>query len=245
MPLPLSLLVCAIIATSVQSATFRLTDTQPTCFYEELGYGSEIVVGEIVRKRNEAVDNIPVKLVVTTEESTALPVYTSSVRPGSSTFSFKPNPTVATGFYPLCFTVDQRGWQGNDNLYVELSLLVDHHDRVTIVPKQEPAITRTKVHKDDEVFTFTDFDGLPKETLRTHAYLERVNQLLSGVAYTVEEIRAEVKHFEERTLRMRETSESTFDRVWLTSVITIGVVIVVSWVQFSFLKSFLKRKKLV
>lgn len=234
----------ALVAAS-HAATFRLTDTQLTCFYEEIGYGSEIVVGEISRTRNDAVDSIPVKFVVTTEESTALPVYSSTIRPGSSTFSFKPHASTPAGNYPLCFHVDQRGWAGNDNVFIELSLLVDHHDRVTIVPKAEPAITRTKVHKDDEVFIFTDFDGQPKETLRTHAYLERVNQLLTGTAYTVEEIRNEVKHFEERTLRMRETSESTFERVWITSVITIGVVVVVSWVQFSFLKTFLKRKKLV
>jgi hypothetical protein len=241
----LALLYLVLLAAAARAATFRLTDTQQTCFYEEIGYNSEVVVGEIVRKRNEATDNIPVKLIVTTDESTAYPVYSATVRPGSSTFSFKPNPQAPAGMYPLCFSVEQKGWIGNDNMYIELALLVDHHDRLTIVPKQEAAITRTKVHKDDEVFVFTDFDGQPKETLRTHAYLERVNELLSGVAYTVEEIRSEVKHFEERTLRMRETSESTFERVWLTSVITIGVVTVVSWVQFSFLKSFLKRKKLV
>lgn len=240
---PFFLLLC-LIAAVAHAATFRLTDTQPTCFYEEIGYSSEVIVGEITRKRNEATDNIPVKVVVTTEESTALPVYSASVRPGPSTFSFKPN-TVSLGLYPICLTVAAPGWTGNDNHFIELSLLVDHHDRLTIVPHQEPTITRTKVHKDDEVFIFTDFDGQPKETLRTHAYLERVNELLTGVAYAVEEVRAEVKHFEERTLRMRETSESTFERVWLTSMITIGVVVVVSWVQFSFLKSFLKRKKLV
>lgn len=243
--LSVKLAILAFVVSFAHAATFRLTDNLPVCFVEEVSYGSDSVVGRFERKRNPSINNIPVKFTVTTPKKEIV-IHQAETKAGINTFSYKPHPDDGVGFYSMCFAVSKFGWKSmTDSDFIEFKLDVDHHDRVTIVPKHDPEVTRQKVHKNDEVFVFTDFDGQQKETLRTHDYIERINRLLSQIAVTAEEVGNEVKYFEERTIRMRSTTESTFDRVWVCAVFTIIAIFGVSWVQFSFLKSFLKRKKLV
>jgi p24 family protein alpha len=240
-----SALLLLALALCANAATFRIKDNLPVCFVEEVSYGSDSVVGRYERKRNPSVNNVAVKFSVTSPRKEIV-IHQTETKTGINTFSFKPHPEDFVGFYTMCFTVTQFGWKSTSDIdFIEFNFEVDHHDRVTILPKPEPSVTRQKVHKNDEVFVFTDFDGQQKETLRTHDYIERVNRLLSQIAVTAEEVANEVKYFEERTLRMRTTTESTFDRVWVCAVFTIIAILGISWIQFSFLKSFLKRKKLV
>lgn len=240
-----SWILLAALAAITSAATVRLVDSQPVCFVEDISYGSDSVIGRYERKRISTTDHIPVKLVIATPKKEH-PIVTANVKPGMNTFSFKPMADDGIGFHSICFTVDQWGWKAqHETEYIQISVEVDHHDRFTILPRAAPEVTRQKVHKSDEVFVFTDFDGQQKETLRTHDYIERINKLLAQISVTSEEVAQEVKHFEERTMRMRQTTESTFDRVWVCAVATLVATIAVSWVQFSFLKSFLKRKKLV
>jgi hypothetical protein len=240
-----ALLAAAALVTVAQGATFRIVDTQPTCFVEDISYGSDTVAGRFERKRNTATDHVPVKFVVATPKK-EIPLVQTTAKPGMNTFSFKPIPEDGLGFHTICFTVEQWGWKSvHDSDFIQISIEVDHHDRFTILPRAAPEVTRQKVHKTDEVFMFTDFDGQQKETLRTHDYIERVNKLLTQISVVSEEVAQEVKHFEERTGRMRLTTESTFTRVWVLAVATMVAMVAVSWVQFAFLKSFLKRKKLV
>ena len=235
--------VLAIVFSTSNAAFFRLIDHQPICFAEEIGHRSEVVVVEYVRKRSQAVDDVPVKVIVTSPVAKQH-VFNGHVRLGQNTFSFKPLATERSGEYDICFSSVSPLLDGTGNFHVEVSILVDHHDRKIVIPKPSAALTRQKVHE-EEVFTFIDADGQPKDTLRTHDYIERVTSLLNQIAASTEEARGEVKYFEERTDRMRVTTESTFNRVWGCSAITIGVLTVISWVQYAFLKSFLKRKKLV
>ena len=190
-------------------------------------------------------------MTVVTERH-AVQVYKAAAKSGQTHhFKFKPanaadGAGVIGGTYKICFAVDTWSYKSaNADEYIELSLIVDHHDRHTILPKAEPELTRQKVHKNDEVFVFTDFDGQPKETLRTHEYIQRVNTQLANIGVLTAEVESEVKHFEEATARMRQTTESTFDRIWVCAVLMIIVLSVVSWLEFAFLKNFLKRKKLV
>jgi hypothetical protein len=229
----------------VDATSIRIVDTQPTCFVEDISYGSDTVTGRFERKRSANTDHVAVKFVVSSPKK-EVPVVNTHAKPGINTFSFKPIAEDSIGFYSICFTVEQYSWKSQgDGDYIEISMEVDHHDRFTILPRAAPDVVRQKVHKSDEVFVFTDFDGQQKETLRTHDYIERINKLLAQIAVTSEEVANEVKYFEERTNRLRTTTESTFDRVWALAVCTMVAIIGISWVQFSFLKSFLKRKKIV
>lgn len=244
------LVVAALLAVYASAISFRLIDSNPTCFAEDIYYHTEHVIGQFTRKSISTSNHVPVTMTVVAEKKT-LTVYKAAAKAGDTHhFRFKPpaDPEggIVSGVYKICFTVDTWSYKAaTTDEYIELSLSVDHHDRHTILPKAEPEITRQKVHKNDEVFVFTDFDGQPKETLRTHEYIQRVNAQLANIGVLAAEVEGEVKHFEEATLRMRQTTESTFDRIWVCAVLTIIVLSVVSWLEFAFLKNFLKRKKLV
>jgi len=249
--------ICGLLCLSatVSAASFRLVDSQPVCFSEDLSYSTDQVIGSFTRKSIASTNHVPVTMSVVTEKQT-VDVYKAAAKPGQTHhFRFKPvdasapgstSKNVIGGVYKICFTVDVWSFKAATvDEYIELSVAVDHHDRHTILPKPEPEMTRQKVHKTDEVFVFTDFDGQPKETLRTHEYIQRVNTQLGNIGVLAAEVESEVKHFEEATIRMRQTTESTFDRIWVCAVLMIIVLSVVSWLEFAFLKNFLKRKKLV
>jgi hypothetical protein len=236
------LLVCAATVLPVaQAAYFRLHDTNPLCFAEEVGYGSEVVVVEWIRRHASASRDIPVTVSVVSPNSRKV-VYTNHLKEAAGTFTFKP---VAgeVGEYDVCFAAS--GLDGG-NRYVEISAALDHHDRKNLLPKMDSHITRAKPQagSDQEVYTFTDYDGQQKETLKTHDYLTNLQFQLSTIVYEANEVLTETQWYLNRQKRMRMTSESTFDRVWILSVLTIVVVIVTSYVQFGYLKRYLRRKKL-
>lgn len=235
-----AVLLAALLVAATNAAYFRLHDTQPLCFAEEIGYGSEIVAVEWFRRHLSTTKDIHVTVTVVSPTSRAV-IYTNKLKDAAGTFTFKPM-AGEVGEYDVCFAasgIDQAAGR-----YVEVGVAIDHHDRKNRLPHVDPMVTRQKVGN-EEVFTFTDYDGNQKDTLRTHDYLQHVNLQIATAHYTANEIHEEVKWFYLRQQRMRMTSESTFERVWMMSIVTLVVVIASSWVQFAYLKKFLKRKKLV
>jgi hypothetical protein len=234
------LLLCTLWCASVEGAYFRMQDYQPVCFAEEVGYGSQVVMVEYHRRRSTFGDELTVNAYVTSPLSRTK-VYTGKVREGSGSFSFQPTANEM-GQYEICFTAPDL--DAASGRHIDLAISVDHHDRKQLLQKPETAVTRQKVG-DKEVYSFIDYDGQPKETLRTHEYLERVRTLLANIAKETQEVRNEVAYFQGRTERMRSTSESTFERIWAFSVLTISAIVACSYLQYAFLKSFLKAKKRV
>mmetsp|Transcript_31822 Transcript_31822/g.98479 ORF Transcript_31822/g.98479 Transcript_31822/m.98479 type:complete len:245 (-) Transcript_31822:31-765(-) len=237
------LLAVAALGVSVsEAAYFRLHDTNPLCFAEEIGYGSEIVVVEWTRRHASASRDIPVTVSVVSPASRKV-VYSNHLKEAAGTFTFKP---VAgeVGEYDVCFAAS--GIDSGSNRYVELSAAIDHHDRRNLLPHIDMSVTRAKPQggSDQEVFTFTDYDGQQKETLRTHDYLTNLQFQLATALYEANEVLTETTWYLNRQKRMRQTSESTFDRVWMLSLLTVVVVIATSYVQFGYLKRYLRRKKL-
>ena len=235
-----SILLLLVAAVS-DAAYFRLLDYQPICFAEEVGYGSQVVMVETHRRRSSYADDVKVNVVVTSPVSKSK-VHANKIRTGSGSFSFQPMMNEM-GEYDICFSAPELDSTGGR--HVDIAVTIDHHDRKQILPKPVPSITRQKVGENDEVFSFIDYDGQPKETLRTHEYLERIRSLLNGIRVDTENVKNEVKYFQQRTERMRQTSESTFDRIWGFSVLTMGVITACAYLQYSFLKSFLRAKKRV
>lgn len=230
---------CTFIAV-VPAAYFRLEDYIPICFTEEVGLQSEVVSVEFHRRRSSTSEDIPVSVTVSTPTTRSV-ISTHRVREGRGSFTFRPLANEV-GQYDVCFFAPSL--EASAGRHVEIAVAIDHHDRKVLLPKPEPAVTRQKANG-QEVFSFVDFGGQVKDTLRTHDYLDRVRTQLEGIGGALAEARNEVTYFRGRTDEMRSTSESTFSRVWGFSVVTISVVVAVAWVQYSFLKQFLRAKKRV
>lgn len=232
--------VATLLAVSASAVPYmKLHHNQVTCLSEDIAGSTEVVVVDYKRRRNQFSDDAKVKITVLSPSSRS-EVYSGNAKVGTSSFSFRPI-KEETGEYTICL---QMIGNGNEQQHVDIHIAMDHHDRKMVLPKPDPAMTRQNVNG-QEVFSFVDFDGQVKETLRSKEYLERLYVMLNNVVTVSEELRHDATFFEQKTAEMRRTSESTFTRVWLFSVVTIGAMVVVGFLQYGFLKSFLKRKKLV
>lgn len=94
-----------------------------------------------------------------------------------------------------------------------------------------------------EVFVYRDFGGQVKSILQAPLYLQALKRELKALELDIRRKTGVLREDLEKEGRMRGTSESTFNRVWVCAVMVIAaIVVVVTW-QFSLLKRTLKRKK--
>ena len=82
-----ALVACALAGPMVDAAYFRLHDTNPLCFAEEIGYGSEVVVVEWTRRHASASRDIPVTVSVVSPTSRKV-VYNNHLKEAAGTFTF-------------------------------------------------------------------------------------------------------------------------------------------------------------
>lgn len=224
-----------------QAAYFRLDDRyEPVCFTEELGDKRQLVKIEYNRRHAAASTDVTVVATVTSPTSRTT-VLTAFIKEGSGVITFRP---VADelGEYDICLVTPSI--TANMGQHVDISIAIDHQDRKPLVSPSPPGITRQKF-KGQDVFTFADFGGEVSETLRSHEFLQRVTMRLDSIADGIDEAKTEAARFTQQSVYLRSTSESTFSRVWGFSVLTIGVVVVASWLQYASLKQFLLKKKRV
>lgn len=240
----LVLLAAALVGTT--NATFtRIADHYPVCFSEDVSASSEIVVVEYGRPSHSNTDSIIIKVKATSPYSKSV-VFEGSIKPGKGSFTFKPISTES-GEYEICLFVPAVDAQYlvSTKSFVDVGIVIDHHSRRVSLKQPEPDITRTKVKGGNAVMQFTDRDGNQMETLRSVEFLDRINKLLENVRHSTKDIDEEVQYIASRGERMRLTSESLFSRIWTFSTLTLVAMALVGYLQFNFLTSFLKNKKLV
>ena len=247
---PLVITIALVVAVSLLSVGadavfFRMATTSPTCFEEDVGYKSLVVVVETDRRHDKhgAGDSIPVTMEVTSPLTKTI-VSSEKISVGLNTHIFKPLATEV-GVYVICFHDTKRALPGDGSVVVDVGIKIDHHDRSLIIPAPDPELVRKRVHGTDEVFTFTDEFGHKMETLKSKEFIERVNEQTVEVNVLLQELVAEVSHFKARSERFRQTVEATFDRVWVVALITILAIFGVSYFQFQLLSRFLRRKRMV
>eukprot|EP00388_Colpodella_angusta_P003987 GDKJ01013615.1.p1 GENE.GDKJ01013615.1~~GDKJ01013615.1.p1 ORF type:complete len:248 (+),score=14.11 GDKJ01013615.1:88-831(+) len=244
----LAIVILAVMAILIgaANATFtRIADHYPVCFSEDVSAASEIVVVEYSRPSHSNSDSINVKVKATSPYSKSI-VFEGSIKPGQGSFTFKPISTES-GEYEICLLVPAVDAQYliSTKSFVDVGIVIDHHSRRLSLKQPDPELTRTKVKGGSAVMQFTDRDGNQMETLRSVEFLDRINNLLENVRHSTKDIDDEVKYIASRGERMRLTSESLFSRIWTFSILTLVVMAAVGYMQYNFLTSFLKSKKLV
>lgn len=239
------LLLFLILAAGCNAAYFKITDKIPLCFAEEVGYGSERVVIEWWRRKSTSFNMNTDITVTVVSPQTRTTAYQNSLRDNAGSFTFKPIANEM-GEYDICFSSKNADLEEHES--IDLGISIDHNDRRMHLPEPDQGFTRMHPApgaNGDEIFIFQDYDGQIKEALKTHDYIERLTKNLFQIEKEMAEVKNEIKYFHERQIRMRQTSESTFERVWGWSVATIVTVVVCAWMQFTFLKSFLRQKKVI
>ncbi|KAH9581951.1 GOLD domain [Trypanosoma melophagium] len=242
LPLVLLLLLLTLTCVCVPAGAVRfvLRDTKPVCFVEEVDGATRVVSGEYTRAG--AGEGVPAALTVSSpdgEEISSTPLVA-----GSHAFS-APVMAEVVGPYRLCVQVTRQGWTadaGGSGGGIVLDFNADQTSRTA--PKADVPLARQRIDG-MEVFTFRDFGGQQKDMLRPAEYIRGVEQALKTLDTLVEDTKDEIEHLIGRFERMRYTSESTYTRIWAFGILTVVVMIGVTWLQFRFLKSTLRHKKLV
>ena len=237
-----ALLVVAFLTVGGHAVFIRIA-ADPVCLAEEMSGPTDVVTVEWARRKS-TFGNTPINVAVSAVPSATV-VHGDVLSDSSGSFSFKGN-EKDIGQYVICFSsLIGSAFGSHEATTIDLSVAVDHHDRRRRMPDVVAGITRNKAPSGEEVFVFTDTDGQQKETLRTKDYIDRVTGTLDQIDKELADLQTELGLFWGRNERSRSTSESTFERVWGFSAVTIGVVAVTGYLQFMFLKMFLRAKKLV
>ena len=239
------MVVAALMVVSADATFFRMQSTSPTCFEENVGYKSLVVVVETDRRHDKhgAADSIPIVMEVTSPLTKTIITH-AKVPVGVNTVVFKPM-AQEVGVYSICFHDSKRVLPGDGSIVVDVGISIDHHDRQVIIPKPDPELVRKRVHGTDEGFTFTDEFGHKMETLKSMEFIERVNEHLAEADILLTELVAAIAHSKARSERFRQTVEATFDRIWVVALITLACIVGVSYVQFIALSRFIKKRRMI
>eukprot|EP00758_Cryptobia_borreli_P007497 Tbor_TRINITY_DN5305_c1_g7::TRINITY_DN5305_c1_g7_i1::g.4862::m.4862/K20346/TMED4_9_11; p24 family protein alpha len=240
-PTLLLLFICSGNTYGTSALFFRMTTTSPVCFVEDIGFQSEVVV--IKYKRISHLESSQLTVQLTVKSPSNKLVLEAHIPVDKNTITFKPI-DGEEGNYEICFR--EITYKVSRELYVDISVSIDHHDRSLKLPSIPKEITRQSISgTDNVVMSYTDEYGQQKDTSRSASFIHNLYNMLVDVEVLNAEIRHEIDHFEEISTRMRRTSESIFTTIWYVSIITMCVVGATAYMQFLSLTTFLKRKKLV
>eukprot|EP01060_Flectonema_neradi_P021083 TRINITY_DN285_c2_g1_i1.p1 TRINITY_DN285_c2_g1~~TRINITY_DN285_c2_g1_i1.p1 ORF type:complete len:257 (+),score=32.05 TRINITY_DN285_c2_g1_i1:66-836(+) len=249
------LLLVSCIAHS-HKGYFRLTTMRPICFVEEVGYGVDVVrVGynvidpegetkhsntEGLASMSEANNISPFMIKIANPKGAVLFTRNIGDSKGSVLYKIEDGQKLF-GEYVICVESEK-----TNKKPIKLQISIDHRNKER---PQSPIPNRTTVKGTGPngmaIQTFTDSAGNTKEVLKTQEELRRMHQGLLDVQSSMKDVKRESKYFSERQARFVMTTDSTHDRVWGTSVVTIAILIITSVYQYFHLKNFLLQKKMV
>ncbi|KPA80172.1 putative mitochondrial COP-coated vesicle membrane protein erv25 precursor [Leptomonas pyrrhocoris] len=244
----LALLLLAICHVRLTNAlTYHFIDGTPLCFSETIENVAEMqITGSYEWISNKAYPQEEVRLSLSITDPSSHVHYMKKMTEGEHSFAISLAATVLPGEQLICFTPQPKFVATEENplrLVVELDQVQrERPDKDKIVVEN---IRKRKQVDGLEVFTFREAGGQLKVNLQPRVYLKRIEGALESMESALDKLVAGLETSVNRESRMRKTSESTFTRVWVCAVLLIGVITGVLWMEFRFLKSTLRKKKLV
>ncbi|KAF0972967.1 hypothetical protein FDP41_008819 [Naegleria fowleri] len=83
------------------------------------------------------------------------------------------------------------------------------------------------------------------EELESVKHVKKIETLLKNLGNQINTITTEQKYFKHREERFRETTDSTYERLWIVAVLQFIILVMSAWWQLSSLKTFFKKQKLI
>lgn len=245
----LALLLSLACHTTVANAVlYYFTDGTPLCFSEVIENVRETqITGTYEWIPNQSYPPHEVNLKLTVTDASTRAYYGKTMAEGQHSFAVVLNENVVPGEQLICFTPSDKFLATANNplkLRVELDQVAknkkEDKDKVVV----ETIRKRRQVDGLD-VFTFREAGGQVKVNLQPREYLEKIEGALDSMEVALDTLVADLDASVKKESRMRQTSESTFTRVWVCALLLIAVITGVLWMEFRFLKSTLRKKKLV
>ncbi|AIO02361.1 COP-coated vesicle membrane protein erv25 precursor, putative [Leishmania panamensis] len=250
---PRQLLLVAVFLLVLQAAksahalTFHFVDSKPLCFSETIENVKESqITGVYDWKASATSPASQVQLRLSVKDSTGNVYYDKAMMEGEHSFAVQLNPNVLNGEQLICFTASS-SFVASEKDPVKVRIELDQALKNEFKARKELIKTIQKRRQVDglDVYTYQEVGGELKDILQPRAYLEAIERELSAMEELLDQLVMGLTTSVTREFRMRETSESTFTRVWVCALLLIGIISGVLWMQFRFLKSTLRKKKLL
>ncbi|KPI88579.1 putative COP-coated vesicle membrane protein erv25 precursor putative ER--golgi Erv25p [Leptomonas seymouri] len=244
----LALLLSALChVSSVNALTYHFTDSTPLCFSETIDNIADThITGTYHLIANQAHPPTSVRMSLSVTDPTSKVYYMKKMSVGEHSFSIKPDHFVTPGEQIICFSPNPDFVASEST---PLSLRVELDQVQASKPDKDKMVVegiRKRKQVDGlEVFTFREAGGQLKANLQPRAYLDKIENALISMEFALDKVVGDLESSVRSESRMRQTSESTFTRVWVCALLLIAVISGVLWIEFRFLKSTLRKKKLV
>ncbi|KAG5464043.1 hypothetical protein LSCM1_00223 [Leishmania martiniquensis] len=241
------LVVLVPSATTVNALTYHFTDGKPLCFSEVIeNVGESQITGVYNWRANPMLPASKVQLRLSVKDATGNVYYDREMMEGEHSFAVQLNPRVLSGEQLICFTASS-SFVAPAERPVKVRIELDQERKGGFNADKEVVETMQKRRQIDglDVYTYQEAGGELKDILQPRAYLEAIERELTAMGRLLDALARNLGDSVQRESRMRITSESTFTRVWVCSLLLIGIISGVLWMQFRFLKSTLRKKKLL
>ncbi|CCW60078.1 unnamed protein product [Phytomonas sp. EM1] len=251
-PLPLLaasllLLAVAFCVPTAHALKYTFDDEPKVCFVEEITSDTNFITGRYNWHDRPAG---PINLNVTLYNPASKVIKSLEMKGGENIFAI-PVPTDAiNGAYLLCAEiVSPKNYKPTPTSpTIAVSFDVDQsYTSVLESPSRKKSMknqARETINGMD-VFSFRDFGGEVKVVLQSKEYLDDLQWGVDVINDQLDTVERNMIYALNREGRMRITSESTFTRVWIASLLTLGIMIATVYAQFHALKSIIIKKKLV
>ncbi|KAG2374485.1 hypothetical protein C9374_010769 [Naegleria lovaniensis] len=83
------------------------------------------------------------------------------------------------------------------------------------------------------------------EELESVKHVKKIETLLKNLGNQITTITSEQIYFKHREERFRETTDSTYERLWIVAVLQVMILVMSAWWQLSSLKTFFRKQKLI
>lgn len=234
-------------ATSTHALTYHFVDSKPLCFSEIIeNVETSQITGVYDWKPSAHSPASQVRLRLSAKDGTGNVYYDKEMMEGEHSFAVQLNSNVLSGEQLICFTASSN-FVASEETPVKVSIELDQAPKNEFNADKVVAETIKKRRQIDglDVYTYQEAGGELKDILQPRAYLETIDRELSAMERLLDQLVTNLGTSVMRESRMRETSESTFTRVWVCALLLIGIISGVLWMQFRFLKSTLRKKKLL
>lgn len=234
-------------ATHANAVYYRFVDSRPLCFVEVIDNVRESqITGVYNWKESASSPASQVGLRLSAKDATGNVYHDKPMKEGEHSFAIILGPNVMSGEQYICITAADK-FVATEKKAVIVHIELDQARKGTTNPDKLAAQVAQQRKQIDglDVYTFQDVGGELKDILHPRAYLQKIDGALAAMEQLLDTLVAELSAGVQKESRMRETSESTFTRVWVCAILLIGVISGVLWMQFRFLKTTLRKKKLV
>ncbi|CCW66952.1 unnamed protein product [Phytomonas sp. Hart1] len=247
--LVLSLLFIAVAfdVSTAHGLKFIFDEEPEVCFVEEITSDTNFITG---RYNWHDRPSIPVSLSLTLYTPSSQVVKTLEMKADENIFAIQVPPSAQPGAYLLCAAIRSPWDYKKIGTHSEIAVSFDVDQSYTSVV-ESPSPKKKMKGRDREtidglnVFSFRDLGGELKAILRPKEYLEELQWRVQTINEELDIVERNMIYSLNREDRMRVTSESTFTRVWIASLLTLAIMMLAIFTQFHALKSIIIKRKLV